>query len=129
MPLLTVFINYWSSFRMKTNNYPKLFNKLTLPDSIKNGIIKSPLRNVSIGEVCNLRKNWSSADVIARAKVLSLDDEDTTLAVIGATEGLSTDIALEPTGMLMSLSINMSVLGCILDPYGHVLEDLSLGLE
>lgn len=129
MPLLTVFINYWLSFRMKANNYPKLFHKLTLPDSIKNGIIKSQLRNVSIGEICNLRKNWSSADVIARAKVLSLDDENTTLAVIGATEGLSTDIALEPTGMLMSLSINMTVLGCILDPYGHVLEDLSLGSE
>ncbi|TKU24776.1 type III secretion system ATPase SctN [Citrobacter sp. wls826] len=109
---------------MKANKYPTLFNRLVIPDAINNGIIKLRLDNISIGEICYIRKNWMSTDVVAKAKILSIDNEEATLAVIGTTEGLSSDIAVEPMGFFMSINISNEKLGCVLDPYGQVLEDL-----
>ncbi|ELE6157929.1 EscN/YscN/HrcN family type III secretion system ATPase, partial [Salmonella enterica] len=54
---------------MKT---PRLLQYLAYPQKITGPIIEAELRDVAIGELCEIRRGWHQKQVVARAQVVGL---------------------------------------------------------
>lgn len=80
------------------------------------------MRDVAIGELCEIRRGWHQKQVVARAQVVGLQRERTVLSLIGNAQGLSRDVVLYPTGRALSAWVGYSVLGAVLDPTGKIVE-------
>ena len=65
---------------MKT---PRLLQYLAYPQKITGPIIEAELRDVAIGELCEIRRGWHQKQVVARAQVVGLQRERTVLSLIG----------------------------------------------
>ncbi|EGR7482948.1 FliI/YscN family ATPase [Salmonella enterica] len=104
---------------MKT---PRLLQYLAYPQKITGPIIEAELRDVAIGELCEIRRGWHQKQVVARAQVVGLQRERTVLSLIGNAQGLSRDVVLYPTGRALSAWVGYSVLGAVLDPTGKIVE-------
>lgn len=108
---------------MKT---PRLLQYLAYPQKITGPIIEAELRDVAIGELCEIRRGWHQKQVVARAQVVGLQRERTVLSLIGNAQGLSRDVVLYPTGRALSAWVGYSVLGAVLDPTGKIVERFTL---
>lgn len=104
---------------MKT---PRLLQYLAYPQKITGPIIEAELRDVAIGELCEIRCGWHQKQVVARAQVVGLQRERTVLSLIGNAQGLTRDVVLYPTGRALSAWVGYSVLGAVLDPTGKIVE-------
>lgn len=81
---------------MKT---PRLLQYLAYPQKITGPIIEAELRDVAIGELCEIRRGWHQKQVVARAQVVGLQRERTVLVLYrqcpGAEPAMSCFIPLD----------------------------------
>lgn len=85
-------------------------------------IIEAVLPGVKIGEICEIRQGWNQPGVVARAQVLGFHGDNTVLSLIGTAQGLSRDAVISPTGTGLSVALSHDLLGCVMNPFGDVLE-------
>lgn len=102
-----------------------LLHRLSYPVRISGPLIYTHLPGVKIGEICDIRANWRTAQVIARAQVLGFNHELSVLSLIGNANGLSRDSVISPTGDSLMMTLDPSLAGCVLDSSGLVVERLS----
>lgn len=95
------------------------------PLRLSGAIIEARLPGVTVGEVCEVRQGWSQPDVLARAQVLGFHGDTTLLSLIGNAQGLSREAVICPTGAGLSVALSHDLLGCVLNPFGEVVERLA----
>jgi FliI/YscN family ATPase len=95
------------------------------PLNLAGPIIEAPLPDVAIGEVCDIRRDWSDREPVARAQVVGFRQDVAVLSLIGQSKGLSRQAVLMPTGASLSVEIGPSMLGAVVDPLGNVVERFS----
>ncbi|MGL9722043.1 hypothetical protein [Symbiopectobacterium sp.] len=88
-------------------------------------IIEARLPGVTVGEVCEVRQGWSQPEILARAQVLGFHGDTTLLSLIGNAQGLSREAVICPTGTGLSVVLSHDLLGCVLNPFGEVVERLA----
>jgi type III secretion protein N (ATPase) len=96
----------------------RLLKQFVHPQSLSGPIIEAPLRDVAVGEVCDVRRHWRDAQVIARAQVVGFRREMAVLSLLGNPKGLSRESVLVPTGGALTVGLDDSVLGAVLDSNG-----------
>lgn len=101
---------------------PTIWKKYAHPTGLRGAVLEAPLHNIFIGEICELRASINTQEVIARAQVVGFQGENTILNVMGPSSGISREMVIMPTGNSLHVDIGYSVLGCVLDPVGQVLE-------
>lgn len=94
------------------------------PQRLAGVIIEAVLPGVKVGEICEIRQGWNQPDVVARAQVLGFHGDNTVLSLIGNAQGLSRDAVISPTGSSLTIALGHDLLGCVLDPFGDVVERL-----
>nr|WP_279337470.1 type III secretion system ATPase SctN [Solimicrobium silvestre] len=88
------------------------------PHYLSGPIIEAPLRDVAVGEVCDVRRHWRDEDVVARAQVVGFRRDMAVLSLLGNPRGLSRESVLVPTGGALRICIDDSMLGAVLDSNG-----------
>ena len=101
---------------------PRMLRHMACPRRLTGPILEAALPGVAIGEICNIRRNWKDAEIIARAQVVGLQREYAVLSLIGNALGLSREVVLQPTGRALSAWIGAATLGAVLDPSGAIVE-------
>lgn len=99
-----------------------IWHEYAHPTSLRGPVLEAPLKNVFIGEICDLRASASNHQVIARAQVVGFQHEKTILNMMGPTAGVSREMVVMPTGKSLHISIGFSVLGCVLNATGNIDE-------
>lgn len=92
------------------------------PQRLSGVIIEAVLPGVKVGEICEIRQGWNQPDVVARAQVLGFHGDNTVLSLIGNAQGLSRDAVISPTGAGLSVALSRDLLGCVINPFGEVME-------
>ncbi|AKG70909.1 ATP synthase [Serratia fonticola] len=106
-----------------------LLRRLAHPLRIAGPIIEAVLPGVKIGEVCEIRPHWRTTEIVARAQVMGFNHDLTLLSLIGDANGLSREAVICPTGSSLMAMLSSSLLGCVLDPSGQVVERLTTEQE
>src|SRR5476649_1736645 len=106
------------------SDHLRLLRHQASPIRLSGPIIEAVLPGVKIGEVCDIRRDWTSREVIARAQVLGFNQERTLLSLIGPNQGLSRDVVLHPTGGSLTIKVSDDLLGTVIDPAGQITERL-----
>src|SRR5476649_223649 len=106
------------------SHHLRLLRHQALPLRLSGPIIEAVLPGVQIGEICEIRRSWTSRDVVARAQVLGFNGDNTLLSLIGPGRGLSREVVLHPTGAQLSIQVSEDLLGTVIDPAGQVVERL-----
>ncbi|MFK7606626.1 MULTISPECIES: type III secretion system ATPase SctN [unclassified Pseudomonas] len=88
-------------------------------------LLEASLHDVVIGEVCEVRSDWRSTQVCARAQVIGFRPEAVLLSLLGDARGLSRESLIVPTGALLNLYCSSGMLGCVVDPQGNIVERLA----
>lgn len=101
---------------------PTIWKQYAHPTSLKGAVLEAPLHNIFIGEICELRASVHTQEVIARAQVVGFQGENTILNVMGPSAGISREMVIMPTGKNLHINVGFSVLGCVLDSSGQILE-------
>ncbi|MFP7609862.1 type III secretion system ATPase SctN [Serratia quinivorans] len=101
-----------------------LLRSLVHPLRLSGPVIEAQLPGVKVGEICEIRPDWRSSEVVARAQVLGFNRSRTLLSLIGHANGLSRDAVICPTGNPLMATLSDALLGCVLDPCGQVVERL-----
>lgn len=96
----------------------RLLRQFVHPQYLSGPIIEAPLRDVVVGEVCDVRRHWRDEEVVARAQVVGFRRDMAVLSLLGNPQGLSRESVLVPTGGALTVSIDDSVLGAVLDSNG-----------
>lgn len=89
---------------------------------LSGAIIEARLPGVTAGEVCEVRQGWSQPDILARAQALGFHGDTTLLSLMGNAQGLSREAVICPTGTGLSVVLSHDLLGCVLNPFGEVVE-------
>ena len=105
-----------SAHLFKINCHPQYLSKL---------IIEASLRDVFIGEICDVRRHWRESEIVARAQVIGFRRDITVLSLFGNPKGLSRESVLIPTGEVMACCIDDSVLGTVVDSTGNCITRLA----
>ncbi|MET3108409.1 FliI/YscN family ATPase [Oxalobacteraceae bacterium GrIS 2.11] len=92
------------------------------PTSLRGSVLEAPLKNVFIGEICDLRASLHKQEVIGRAQVVGFQHDKTILNMMGPTAGSSREMVLMPTGQSLHIPVGFALLGCVLDATGKVAE-------
>ena len=92
------------------------------PTSLRGSVLEAPLKNVFIGEICDLRPSLHKQEIIGRAQVVGFQHDKTILNMMGPTSGASREMVLMPTGQSLHIPVGFSMLGCVLDATGQVAE-------
>ncbi len=108
---------------------PTIWKQYAHPTTLRGPVLEAPLRNIFIGEICELRASYSTQDVIARAQVVGFQSENTILNVMGPSSGISREMVIMPTGKSLHINVGYSVLGCVLDASGQVVERFGREVE
>ncbi|MBI6528185.1 type III secretion system ATPase SctN [Proteus vulgaris] len=91
------------------------------PIRIQGNILEVMLRNVFIGEICQIRNSIENSIPIGEAIVIGFRHGITILSMMGNSQGYSLQIIVEPTGEAFSVALNHRVLGSMIDIKGHCL--------
>lgn len=101
---------------------PALVKRLSLVSRIAGHTAEAHLPGVSIGEICDIRRTWRDAQVIGQAQVIAVHDDRAILSLFAATQGLSCDSALMPTGRQASCRPHDGWRGAVLDAGGGIVD-------
>lgn len=101
---------------------PTIWKQYAHPTGLRGPVLEAPLRNIFIGEICELRASVNTQAVIARAQVVGFQGANTILNVMGTSSGISREMVIMPTGKNLHIHVGYSVLGCVLDSSGQILE-------
>ncbi|WP_410012234.1 type III secretion system ATPase SctN [Sodalis sp. C49] len=102
----------------------RLLRRQAQPLRLAGPIIEAELPGVAVGEMCEVRRDWRTAEIVARAQVLGFQGNRTVLSLIGHGRGLCRDVVLHPTGAQLGITVGMDLLGTVIDPMGNVVERL-----
>ncbi|MFC6841793.1 type III secretion system ATPase SctN [Xanthomonas theicola] len=98
-----------------------MLRRFAHPHYLSGPIIEAPLRDVAVGEVCDMRRHWRDDEVVARAQVVGFRRDMAILSLLGNPRGLSRESVLVPTGGALTVRVDDSMLGAVLDSNGtHV---------
>src|SRR5450830_1844324 len=97
----------------------RLLKQFVHPQHLSGSIIEAPLRDVVIGEICDVRRHWRDEQVVARAQVVGFRQEMAVLSLLGNPKGLSRESVLVPTGGALTVRLDDSVMGAVLDSNGQ----------
>jgi ATP synthase in type III secretion protein N len=84
-------------------------------------IIEATVKNVRIGEICELVEPGSSLKV--KAEVVGLRDGLAVLTPLGDLAGLSSAAEVVPTGQSLRIRVGWGLLGRVLNPFGEPLDN------
>lgn len=98
-----------------------LFHYAAHPIRIQGNILEVMLRNVFIGEICQIKETIISENIIGEAIVIGFRNGITLLSMMGSSQGYSLQIVVEPTGKAFSVALNPNILGSMIDIKGHCL--------
>ena len=68
------------------------------PTSLRGSVLEAPLKNVFIGEICDVRASLHQHSIIGRAQVVGFHQDRVVLNMMGPTAGVSREMVLMPTG-------------------------------
>lgn len=111
---------------MPENN---LFRYQAHPVRVMGSLIEVALRNLKIGEVCEIRRSWKNKEIIAKAIVLGFRDNITLLSLIGTPHGFDRDVVISPTGREFSIPLSENTLGSVMTSSGEVIEKFKTSLD
>ncbi|TWC66612.1 type III secretion system ATPase SctN [Herbaspirillum sp. SJZ099] len=97
----------------------RLLRRFVHPHCLSGPIIEAPLRDVAVGEVCEVRRHWQDDASAARAQVVGFRGDMAVLSLLGNPRGLSRQSLLLPTGASLTVPLDDSVLGAVLDANGQ----------
>ena len=97
------------------------------PTSLRGSVLEAPLKNVFIGEICDLRSSLHQQEVIGRAQVVGFHQDRAVLNMMGSTAGASREMVLMPTGRSLHIPVTSELLGCVLDATGQIVEQFVPG--
>lgn len=103
-------------------NSPAAWKQYAHPTSLRGSVLESPLKNVFIGEICDLRSSVHQREVVGRAQVVGFQHDKAILNMMGPTSGASREMVLMPTGQSLHIPVGFATLGCVLDATGQVSE-------
>ncbi len=103
-------------------NSQAVWKQFAHPTSLRGSVLEAPLKNVFIGEICELRPSIHLSQVIGRAQVVGFQHDKAILNMMGPTSGASREMILMPTGQSLHIPISAGLLGCVLDSTGKVAE-------
>ncbi len=95
------------------------------PRRLSGPLIEAALEGVSIGEVCEIRRHWAAAELLARAQVIGFKPDTVVLSLLGEARGLSRESMIVPTGSALRLYCSAEMLGSVVDPRGAIVERLA----
>jgi type III secretion protein N (ATPase) len=104
---------------------PNAWKQYAHPTSLRGSVLEAPLKNVFIGEICNIRPSVHQHEITGRAQVVGFYQDKTILNMMGPTLGASREMVLMPTGQSLHIPVGVSLLGCVLDSTGQVTERFS----
>jgi type III secretion protein N (ATPase) len=81
-------------------------------------VIEAPLRDVSIGEMCVIRRGTGLRQIAGHAQVVGFSEEGAVLALLGPAQGLSRAVVIEPTGAPLKIKVSTDLLGTVVDAAG-----------
>src|SRR5437660_8025093 len=112
--------------QMNATRFPtlRLMREYAHLSKLAGPIIEAPLRGGAVGEVCDVRRNWSEKQSVARAQVVGFREDVAVLSLIGHAAGLSREALLVPTGASLTVPIGPAMLGAVVDPSGSIVERL-----
>ncbi len=58
------------------------------PHKLLGTIVEAPLRDVFVGEICQIRRNWRDVEIISKAQVVGFRGDMAILCLIGNTKGI-----------------------------------------
>ncbi|VVD77365.1 FliI/YscN family ATPase [Pandoraea anhela] len=102
--------------------HPAFVRQLALISRIAGYTAEAHLPGVSIGEICEIRRTWRDAEVVGQAQVIAVHDDRAILSLFAATQGLSCDSALLPTGRQATCRPHDDWRGAVLDASGGVVD-------
>lgn len=92
------------------------------PTSLRGSVLEAPLKNVFIGEICDVRRSLHDQTIIGRAQVVGFHQDRAVLNMMGPTAGVSREMVLMPTGKSLHIPVSNALLGSVLDATGEVVE-------
>ncbi|NVZ99853.1 type III secretion system ATPase SctN [Pseudomonas gingeri] len=95
------------------------------PRRLSGPLIEAALEGVSIGEICEIRRHWTSAELLAKAQVIGFRPDTVVLSLLGEARGLSRESMIVPTGAALRLYCSAEMLGSVVDPRGTIVERLA----
>lgn len=99
----------------------RLLRRFAHPHCLSGPIIEAPLRDVVVGELCEIRRHWRDDTPAARAQVIGFRDDMAVLSLLGDSRGLSRESLLIPTGGALTVRMDDAMLGAVMDADGaHV---------
>ncbi|MGL9751685.1 MAG: hypothetical protein ACR5LC_12225 [Symbiopectobacterium sp.] len=103
----------------------QLLRQQAHPLRLSGSIIEARLPGVTVGEVCEVSQGWSQTEILALSQVLGFHGDTPLLSLIGNAQGLSREVVICPTGTGLSVVLSHDLLGCVLNPFGEVVERLA----
>lgn len=85
---------------------------------LRGPVIGAPLSDVRIGEMCIIRRETGSREVVGHAQVVGFSDDGAVLALLGSAQGLSRTALIEPTGAPLCIRVSSALLGSVIDSSG-----------
>ncbi|VVE63622.1 EscN/YscN/HrcN family type III secretion system ATPase [Pandoraea captiosa] len=104
------------------NRQAPLIRQLSLISRIAGHTAEAHIPGVTIGEICEIRRTWRDAQVVGQAQVIAVHDDRAVLSLFAATQGLSCDSALMPTGRQATCRPHDEWRGAVLDAGGGVVD-------
>lgn len=101
---------------------PSFIRRMALVSRIAGHTAQARLPGVSIGEICEIRRTWRAAATVGQAQVIAVHDEHAVLSLFAATQGLSCDSALVPTGRQATCRPHAAWRGAVLDACGEIVD-------
>ncbi|MCI3207293.1 MULTISPECIES: EscN/YscN/HrcN family type III secretion system ATPase [Pandoraea] len=108
-------------------DHPPLVRQLSLISRIAGHTAEACIPGVAIGEICEIRRTWREPEVVGQAQVIAVHDDRAILSLFAATQGLSCDSALLPTGRQATCRPNDAWRGAVLDASGGIVDRIDDG--
>nr|WP_254915932.1 FliI/YscN family ATPase [Pandoraea sp. PE-S2T-3] len=95
---------------------------MSLVSRIAGHTAEAHMPGVSIGEICEVRRTWRDTETVGQAQVIAVHDDRAMLSLFAATQGLSCESALVPTGSHATCRPQAGWRGAVLDARGEIVD-------
>lgn len=103
----------------------RLLRRFAHPHCLSGPIVEAPLRDVVVGELCEIRHHWRDNSPTSRAQVIGFRGGMSVLCLLGDSRGLSRDSLVMPTGGPLKVHIDGAIIGSVLDANGSQVARLA----
>lgn len=108
---------------MNTSHSP--WRPLAHPVAIVGSVLRVPLPQVAIGELCLIQAGPADDTACGEGVVVALDQGVASVGLLQDSAGLSVQCLVEPTGWAPSVAASWELLGSVLDGTGRCVERLA----